>query len=95
MREYAEIGIGREARRTYGLEDISIIPTRRTRSSKDVDTTWSIDAYHFDIPVCSHASDALASPEFILEMGKQGGLGIINAEGRWRCRGRNQGGKPY
>ncbi|MDK4283509.1 GuaB3 family IMP dehydrogenase-related protein [Corynebacterium pseudodiphtheriticum] len=83
MREYAEIGIGREARRTYGLEDISIIPTRRTRSSKDVDTTWSIDAYHFDIPVCSHASDALASPEFIIEMGKQGGLGIINAEGLW------------
>ncbi|WP_455005782.1 GuaB3 family IMP dehydrogenase-related protein [Corynebacterium propinquum] len=83
MREYAEIGIGREARRTYGLEDISIIPTRRTRSSKDVDTTWSIDAYHFAIPVCSPASDALASPEFIIEMGKQGGLGIINAEGLW------------
>ena len=57
--------------------------TRRTRSSKDVDTTWSIDAYNFDIPVCSHASDALASPEFIIEMGKQGGLGIINAEGLW------------
>ena len=39
MREYAEIGIGREARRTFDLEQLSIVPQRRTRSSKDVDTT--------------------------------------------------------
>ena len=35
MREYAEIGIGREARRTFDLEQLSIVPQRRTRSSKD------------------------------------------------------------
>ena len=81
MREYAEIGIGREARRTFDLEQLSIVPQRRTRSSKDVDTTWHIDAYTFDIPFVSHPTDALATPEFIIEMGKQGGLGVINAEG--------------
>ncbi|MCZ9295486.1 GuaB3 family IMP dehydrogenase-related protein [Corynebacterium yonathiae] len=83
MREYAEIGIGREARRTFDLEQLSIVPQRRTRSSKDVDTTWNIDAYTFDIPFVSHPTDALATPEFIIEMGKQGGLGVINAEGLW------------
>ena len=83
MREYAEIGIGREARRTFDLEQLSIVPQRRTRSSKDVDTTWNIDAYAFDIPFVSHPTDALATPEFIIEMGKQGGLGVINAEGLW------------
>lgn len=83
MREYAEIGIGREARRTFDLEQLSIVPQRRTRSSKDVDTTWHIDAYTFDIPFLSHPTDALATPEFIIEMGKQGGLGVINAEGLW------------
>ena len=83
MREYAEIGIGREARRTFDLEQLSIVPQRRTRSSKDVDTTWHIDAYTFDIPFVSHPTDALATPEFIIEMGKQGGLGVINAEGLW------------
>jgi len=31
----------------------------------------------------SHPTDALATPEFIIEMGKQGGLGVINAEGLW------------
>ena len=83
MREYAEIGIGREARRTFDLEQLSIVPQRRTRSSKDVDTTWHIDAYTFDIPFVSHPTDALATPEFIIEMGKQGGLGVMNAEGLW------------
>lgn len=83
MREIVEIGTGREARRAYGLEDISIVPTRRTRSSSDVDTTWNIDAYTFDVPILSHPTDALATPEFVIEMGKQGGLGVINAEGLW------------
>jgi len=83
MRDYVEIGVGREARRTYSLEDISIVPSRRTRSSSDVDTTWHIDAYTFGIPVMSHPTDALASPEFVIEMDRQGGLGVINAEGLW------------
>lgn len=83
MRENVEIGMGREARRSFSLNDISIVPSRRTRSSKDVDTTWNIDAYTFDIPVMSHPTDALATPEFVIEMGKQGGLGVINAEGLW------------
>ncbi|KQB87463.1 GuaB3 family IMP dehydrogenase-related protein [Corynebacterium lowii] len=83
MRDYVEIGIGREARRTYRLSDVSIVPSRRTRSSKDVDTTWNIDAYTFDIPVMSHPTDALATPEFVVEMSKQGGMAVINAEGLW------------
>ncbi|MDN8595332.1 MULTISPECIES: GuaB3 family IMP dehydrogenase-related protein [unclassified Corynebacterium] len=83
MRDYVEIGIGREARRAYYLRDISIVPSRRTRSSKDVNLSWHIDAYSFDIPFASHPTDALASPEFVIEMGKQGGLGVINAEGLW------------
>lgn len=83
MRDYVEIGLGREARKAYELGDISIVPRRRTRSSQDVDTSWHIDAYSFDIPLVSHPTDALASPEFVIEMGKQGGLGVIDAEGLW------------
>ena len=81
MRDYVEIGMGREARRYYSLNDIAIVPSRRTRSSKDVDTTWHIDAYTFNIPFVSHPTDALATPEFVIEMDRQGGLGVINAEG--------------
>ncbi|MDO5031242.1 GuaB3 family IMP dehydrogenase-related protein [Corynebacterium sp.] len=83
MRDYVEIGVGRDARVTYDLAQVSLVPNRRTRSSKDVDTSWNIDAYTFDIPLVSHPTDALATPEFVIEMGKQGGLGVINAEGLW------------
>jgi len=83
LREHKEIGIGREARTTYHLDDVAVVPSRRTRSSKDVDTRWKIDAYEFETPFLSHATDALATPEFIIEMDKQGGLGVINAEGLW------------
>lgn len=83
MREYVELGIGREARRTYQLRDISLVPSRRTRSSQDVDLSWNIDAYSFDLPFVAAASDALSTPEFVVEMGRQGGLAVINAEGLW------------
>lgn len=84
MRDYIELGIGREARRTHHLHDISLIPSRRTRSSKDVDTSWNIDAYSFDIPVAAHPTDALSgSVEFVKAMADQGGLAVVNAEGLW------------
>ena len=81
MRDMVEIGMGRTARRTYELDDINIVPSRRTRSSQDVSTTWQLDAYRFEIPVVSHPTDALVSPEFAIEMGRCGGLGVLNGEG--------------
>ena len=80
MRDMVEIGMGRTARRTYELNEISIVPARRTRSSKDVSTSWQLDAYRFDIPVVSHPTDALVSPEFAIELGRLGGLGVLNGE---------------
>ncbi|MGB5797109.1 MAG: GuaB3 family IMP dehydrogenase-related protein, partial [Mycolicibacter algericus] len=76
-----EIGMGRTARRTYELDDINIVPSRRTRSSKDVSTAWQLDAYRFEIPVLAHPTDSLVSPEFAIELGRLGGLGVLNGEG--------------
>lgn len=81
MRDMVEIGMGRTARRTYELDDITIVPSRRTRSSKDVSTAWQLDAYRFEIPVASHSTDAVVSPEFAIELGRLGGLGVLNGEG--------------
>lgn len=83
MRDLVDIGMGRTARRTYELDDISIVPSRRTRSSKDVSTAWQIDAYRFTAPILSHPTDALASPEMAIELGRLGALGVINGEGLW------------
>jgi IMP dehydrogenase len=76
-----EIGMGRAARRTYELSEVSIVPSRRTRSSQDVSTAWQLDAYRFEIPVVAHPTDALVSPEFAIELGRLGGLGVLNGEG--------------
>ncbi|MCA2210327.1 GuaB3 family IMP dehydrogenase-related protein [Nocardia rosealba] len=83
MRDMVEIGMGRVARRTYELDDVDIVPSRRTRSSKQVSLAWQLDAYRFEIPVLAHPTDALVSPEFAIELGRRGGLGVINGEGLW------------
>lgn len=83
MRDYVQIGIGREARRGYHLSDISVVPTRRTRDAEDVSTAWRLDAFKFDIPLVAHPSDATMSPESVAEVGAAGGLGTLNAEGLW------------
>src|SRR6195952_3541241 len=70
--------MGRTARRTYGLDDISIVPSRRTRSSSKVSTAWQIDAYRFEIPLITAACDAVVSPAVATAVGRLGGLGVID-----------------
>lgn len=83
MRDHVDIGMGRTARRTFELGDINIVPSRRTRSSKEVSTAWQLDAYRFDTPILSHPTDALVSPQVAIELGRLGGLGVLNGEGLW------------
>jgi IMP dehydrogenase len=83
VRDLVEIGMGRTARRAFGLDEVEIVPSRRTRSSKDVSTAWQIDAYRFDIPLITHPTDAVVSPATAVAVGKLGGLGVLNAEGLW------------
>jgi IMP dehydrogenase len=83
VHDLVDLGMGRTARQTFELDDISIVPSRRTRSSKDVSTAWQIDAYRFDAPILSHPTDALVSPAVAVELGRLGALGVINGEGLW------------
>jgi IMP dehydrogenase len=83
VRDLVEIGMGRTARQAYELDDIEIVPSRRTRSSQVVSTAWQIDAYRFDIPLITHPTDALVSPDTAVAVGELGGLGVLNAEGLW------------
>lgn len=83
MRDLVEIGMGRTAMRGYDLDDVEIVPSRRTRSSQDVSLAWQIDAYRFDIPLVTHPSDAIVSPASAVRIGELGGLGVLNAEGLW------------
>ncbi|MCG2621730.1 GuaB3 family IMP dehydrogenase-related protein [Arthrobacter sp. I2-34] len=78
-----EIGRGKRGRRAYSLDDVAIVPSRRTRDPKDVSVSWQIDAYHFETPVIAAPMDSVMSPATAIAMGKLGGLGVLNLEGLW------------
>ncbi|UOW02140.1 GuaB3 family IMP dehydrogenase-related protein [Agrococcus sp. SCSIO52902] len=67
----------------YGFDDISIVPSRRTRDSDLVSLQWQIDAFKFDIPVLGAPTDSVMSPATAIALGRAGGLGVLNLEGVW------------
>ena len=77
----AEIGRGRSASIAYGFDEISIVPSRRTRDLEDIDISWSMADYTFDIPVLASAMDGVVDVGFAIEMGKLGGLAVLNLDG--------------
>jgi len=78
-----DIGIGKAGRQAYGFDDIAIVPSRRTRDPDDVDISWQLDAFKFALPMLGSAMDGALSPATALEIGRLGGLGVLNLEGLW------------
>src|SRR5438552_7766930 len=76
-----EIGIGKAARRAYGFDEVAVVPSRRTRDPDDVDISWEIDAFRFELPLAASAMDAAVSPATAVEIGRLGGLAVLNLEG--------------
>jgi IMP dehydrogenase/GMP reductase len=76
-----EIGRGKKARRAYGFDDIAIVPSRRTRDPDDVDITWKLGPYRFELPLLASAMDGVVSPRSAGLIGKLGGLAVLNLEG--------------
>jgi IMP dehydrogenase len=76
-----EIGRGKKARRAYGFDDIAIVPSRRTRDPDDVDISWKLGDYRFDLPLLASAMDGVVSPETAGILGDLGGLAVLNLEG--------------
>jgi IMP dehydrogenase len=78
-----EIGRGKKGRRAYGFDDIAIVPSRRTRDPDDVDISWTLGPYRFELPLLASAMDGVVSPETAIELNRLGGLAVLNLEGIW------------
>lgn len=78
-----EIGLGKTARRGYSLDDISIVPSRRTRDPHDVDIAWELDGIRFELPLLASPMDGVVSPDTAIAIGRLGGIGVLNLEGIW------------
>ncbi|QCU77607.1 GuaB3 family IMP dehydrogenase-related protein [Citricoccus sp. SGAir0253] len=83
MTQQIEIGRGKRARQAYALDDIAVVPTRRTRDPEDVSIAWQIDAFRFDMPVIGAPMDSVMSPDTAIALGQLGGMGVLNLEGLW------------
>jgi IMP dehydrogenase len=78
-----EIGAGKSARRAYSLEEVSVVPARRTRAPEDVDLSWTIEAYTLGLPLMAAPSDAVVSPATARLVGGLGGVAVLDLEGVW------------
>ena len=78
-----EIGMGKSGRRAYGLDDVSLVPNRRTRDPEDVDLAWEIDAFAFELPIMASAMDSVVSPTTAVTIGEAGGVAPLALEGLW------------
>jgi len=76
-----EIGKGKRGRRAYGFDDVAIVPSRRTRDPEDVELSWGIGRHKFALPMLASAMDGVVDPHFAVELGKLGGLAVLNLEG--------------
>jgi IMP dehydrogenase len=76
-----EIGTSKVARRAFGFDEVAIVPSRRTRDPDDVDISWEIDAWTFELPLMASAMDGVVSPATAASIGKLGGLAVLNLEG--------------
>jgi IMP dehydrogenase len=83
LRDVVEIGMGKVASRGYHLDDLTLVPSRRTRGSADVSIAWQLDAHRMDLPLMVAPSDAVVSPTTAAVVDKLGGLAVLNGEGLW------------
>ena len=80
------IGRNRKARTTYGFDEIALVPGRVTINPNEVDIAFSIPGKNSEplrlaIPILASAMDGVVDVPFAIEMGKLGGLAVLNLEG--------------
>src|SRR5262249_767964 len=75
------VGRGRKARAAYGFDDIALVPGALTINPNEVDISWELCGRRFDIPIIAAAMDGVVSPALAIEMGRLGGLAVLNLEG--------------
>lgn len=78
-----ELGRGKRTRRTYGFDEIALVPSIITVNPDDVDISTSIAGLKLKVPVIASAMDGVVSPKTAILMGKYGGLGVLNLQGIW------------
>jgi IMP dehydrogenase len=75
------IGRNRKARVTYGFDDIALVPGDVTINPNEGDTSFQLGAHRIGVPILASAMDGVVDVRFAIEMGKLGGVAVLNLEG--------------
>ncbi|MFC1644214.1 GuaB3 family IMP dehydrogenase-related protein [Candidatus Omnitrophota bacterium] len=75
------VGIGRKARRSYGFDEVALVPGELTINPNDVDTSCEIGGIKFQAPIMASSMDGVVDVGFASEMGKLGGIAVLHLEG--------------
>ena len=75
------IGKGRAARRTYGFDEIALVPASATVDPSDVDLSWRVAERTFALPIVASAMDSVVDVPFAVALSRLGGMAVLNLEG--------------
>jgi IMP dehydrogenase len=76
-----QIGRGKIARRAYGIDEIALVPGKRTLDPSLADTKWRIGNIEREIPIIASAMDGVVDVGMAVRLSKLGALGVLNLEG--------------
>jgi IMP dehydrogenase len=68
-------------RRTYGFEEVALVPGAVTVDPAEVELATQIGGLRLEIPFIAAAMDAVADADFAVRMSGHGGLAFVNLEG--------------
>ena len=75
------IGGKKQARKTFGFDEISLVPGKITLDFELCDTSFILGKHKFDFPIIASSMDSVVSPETAVLINKLGGLAVLNLQG--------------
>ena len=76
-----QIGLNKTVRRAYGIDEIALVPGKRTIDYDLTNPSWSIGNIKREIPIIASAMDSVVDVNTAVELSKLGALGVLNMEG--------------
>src|SRR3989454_6768842 len=76
-----ELGRFKRARRAYGFDEVALVPGRITINPQGVDSAFELGALRLAVPILAAAMDGVVDVRFAVEMGRLGGIAVINFDG--------------
>ncbi len=76
-----ELGRGKMARRAYGFDEVALVPGRVTINPDEIDVSFALNGSSLQIPFLAAAMDGVVDVPFAQEMGRLGGLAVLNLDG--------------